>query len=57
MPQNKPTIGPMRTQPLERASIMPSQVLPMMLNGRKGEEGARTKAKTNKDGSRARREG
>jgi hypothetical protein len=57
MPQNKPTIGPMRTQPLERASIMPSQVLPMMLNGRKGEEGARTKAKTNKDGSSARREG
>ncbi len=30
MPQDKLTIGPMRTQPLERASIMPSQVLPMM---------------------------
>jgi hypothetical protein len=30
MPKNKPTTGPMRTQPIERASIMPTQVLPMM---------------------------
>jgi hypothetical protein len=34
MPQDKPTIGPMRTQPLERASIMPSQVLPTPTVGR-----------------------
>ena len=30
MPKNKPTTGPMRTQPIERASIMPTPVLPMM---------------------------
>jgi hypothetical protein len=30
MPKNKPTAGPMRTQPIERASIMPTPVLPMM---------------------------
>jgi hypothetical protein len=29
MPKNKPTTGPMRTQPIERA-IMPTPVLPMM---------------------------
>jgi len=30
MLENKPTTGPMRTQPIERASIMPTPVLPMM---------------------------
>ena len=30
MPKSKPTIGPMRTQPGERTSIMPTQVLPAM---------------------------
>src|ERR1700722_11155188 len=31
MPKGKPTpIGPMRTQPIERGSIMPTQVLPLM---------------------------
>jgi hypothetical protein len=30
MPKNKPITGPMRTQPVERASMMPTQVLPMM---------------------------
>ena len=30
MPKSKPVTGPMRTQPVERASIMPTQVLPMM---------------------------
>ena len=30
MPKNKPITGPMRTQPIERASIMPTQGLPMM---------------------------
>ena len=30
MPKIKPTTGPMRIQPIERASIMPTPVLPMM---------------------------
>jgi hypothetical protein len=30
MPKNKPITGPMRTQPVQRASMMPTQVLPMM---------------------------
>jgi hypothetical protein len=30
MPKNRATAGPMRTQPIERASIMPTPVLPMM---------------------------
>ena len=30
MPKNKPTTGPMRTQPIERASVMQTPVLPMM---------------------------
>jgi hypothetical protein len=30
MPKRKQPTGPMRTQPIERASIMPTQVLPMM---------------------------
>jgi len=30
MPENKPTTGPMKTQPIERASTIPTQVLPMM---------------------------
>ena len=30
MPKNKPITGPMRTQPIERPSIMPTPVLPMM---------------------------
>jgi hypothetical protein len=39
MPKNKPTAGPMRTQPIERASIMPTPVLPMMdANGWKGQD-------------------
>ena len=30
MPKSKQPTGPMRTQPVERASVMPTQVLPMM---------------------------
>ena len=30
MPKNKPTVGPMRTQPIERGSIMPTQMSPLM---------------------------
>jgi hypothetical protein len=30
MPKIKPTAGPMRTQPVERVSTMPTPVLPMM---------------------------
>jgi len=30
MPKIKPTAGPMRTQPIERASTIPTPVLPMM---------------------------
>jgi hypothetical protein len=30
MPKNKKTAGPMRTQPIERASTLPTPVLPMM---------------------------
>jgi hypothetical protein len=30
MSKNKPTTGPMRTQPIEHASIMPIQVRPVM---------------------------
>jgi hypothetical protein len=30
MPKNRPTTGPMRMQPIERASMMPTPVLPMM---------------------------
>jgi hypothetical protein len=30
MPKSRKATGPMRTQPVERASIMPTQVLPMM---------------------------
>jgi hypothetical protein len=30
MPEDKPTIGPMRTQPLDRGSIVATPVQPMM---------------------------
>jgi hypothetical protein len=30
MPKNKPTSGPMKTQPIERVSIMPTPLKPMM---------------------------
>jgi hypothetical protein len=48
----KPTAGPMRTQPVERVSTMPTPVLPMMPTA--GKVG---KAKTNKGGWCPRREG
>jgi hypothetical protein len=41
MLKNKPTTGPMRTQPIERASIMPTPVLPMMPTA--GKDGAEAK--------------
>ena len=30
MVKNKPTVGPMRTQPIERGSILPTQMSPLM---------------------------
>jgi hypothetical protein len=45
MPQDKPTIGPMRTQPLERASITPSQMLPMMPTVGTAKKASQTKQK------------
>jgi hypothetical protein len=41
MSKDKPTAGPMRTQPIERASIMPTPALPMLP--------AAGKAKTSKE--------
>lgn len=57
MPKNKPTAGPVRTQPIECASKIATPVLPMMPTAGKIEEGRTTKAKTNKDRCRPCREG
>ena len=45
VPKNKPTTGPMRTQPIERASIMPTPVLPMMPTAGKAETSMERKPK------------
>jgi hypothetical protein len=46
MPKSKPATGPMRTQPIERASIMPTQVLPMMpTTGKKMKTGSQPNQK------------
>jgi len=57
MPKGKPTpIGPMRMQPVEPGSIVPTQVLPLMpAVGRRTKEDAATKKTTNKGGSNPRR--
>ena len=53
MPKNKPTTGPMRTQPIERASIMPTPVLPMMPTAGKAKTPMELKQKpTRADGVR-----
>jgi hypothetical protein len=50
MPKNKPT-GPMRTQPIERASITPTPVLPMIPTAGKAQTSMRLKQKpTRADG-------
>ena len=54
MPRNKPTAGPMRTQPIERASIMPTPVLPVMPTAGKVETSMVPKQEpTRADGVRA----
>jgi hypothetical protein len=40
MPKIKPTAGPMRTQPIERASTIPTPVLPMMPTAGKADKTA-----------------
>jgi hypothetical protein len=50
MPKNRPTTGPMRTQPIERASIMPTPVLPMMPTAGKAKTSMGPKATINKGG-------
>ena len=40
MPKIKPTAGPMRTQPIERASTIPTLVLPMMPTAGKADKTA-----------------
>ena len=53
MPTNKPTTGPMRTQPIERPSIMSTPVLPMMPTAGKAKRSMEGKPKsTRADGLR-----
>jgi hypothetical protein len=53
MPKNRPTTGPMITQPIERASIMPTPVLPMMPTAGKAKTSMGLKQKpTGADGVR-----
>ena len=53
MPKNKPITGPMRTQPIERPSIMPTPVLPMMPTAGKAKTSMKRKPKsTRADGIR-----
>ena len=54
MPKIKPTTGPMRTQPMARCLDSDDT---NDAHGRKGDEGATTRANTNKDGSSSHREG
>jgi hypothetical protein len=54
MPKNKPTAGPMRTQPIERALILQTPVLPMMPTAGKAKTSTELKQKpTRADGVRA----
>jgi len=53
MAKIKPTVGPMRTQPVERVSTMPTPVLPMMPTAGKVGKTAQPKQKpTRADGVR-----
>jgi hypothetical protein len=46
MRKNRPTAGPMRTQPIERASVMQTPLLPMMPTVGKAKTSIEPKAKT-----------
>jgi hypothetical protein len=53
MPKNKPTAGPMRTQPIDRSSIIATPVLPMMPSAGKVTKAPQSKQKpTRTDGVR-----
>lgn len=53
MPKNDPTAGPMKTQPIERASIIPTPVLPLMPTAGKAKRSPQPKQKpTRADGVR-----
>jgi hypothetical protein len=53
MPKDKSTAGPMRTQPIERASIIATPVLPMMPTAGKVKKAPQSKQKpTRTDGVR-----